>query len=299
MIHYTDRVVGLMRDIVTRVPALAFIDLSRVVVFGRQGSSSKDGPLATCHSVNQPPSDPTHYWWRDRRGRLIRRSEWFVVRSPVVSIGGTRIDYLISVSLPRFCDQTLGHSSKRQLYESGSGREGVIAKLDTIVHELYHIDPELPGIRRLTRADGEGSRRFHCREFYRDVARMVRQYLASGPEAGVIDFLRYGSRDLVHEYGEVWATTFDSFPSFPQPYPDPLRQQPLPAGEEAELQIVRAPSPPRRREFTERHLETRRFLPRPRSGQPPHAAPRGRTPAAEARSRAAARQSDSRRRAPR
>ena len=29
-----------------------------------------------------------------------------------------------------------------------------MAKLDTVVHELYHIDPDEPGIRRVARADG-------------------------------------------------------------------------------------------------------------------------------------------------
>jgi len=267
MIHYTDCLVGLMRDVVARVPALDFVDLERILVFARYGRSSKDGPLATCHSINQPPSDPTHYRWRDRRGRTVKRSEWFVVKSPVVSVGGTRIDYLISVSLPRFCDQTLGRSRKRHLYEPDLACHPLTAKLDTVVHELYHIDPEHDGLRRLARADGRRTRRFHGPDFYRDVARMVREYVASGPDPDVVDFLRHGSQDLERRYGEVRATAFDSFPSFPQPYHEPLPQQPLPVDDDRQIEVVRVTWSPRRREFTEDHLETRRFLPRRRAGR--------------------------------
>lgn len=266
MIHYTDRLTRLMRDIVPRVPRLGFIDLERVLVFARRGLSSKDGPVATCHSINQPPSEPTHDWWRDRCGRMVKRSEWFVVKSPVVSVGGTRIDYMISVSLPRFCDQTLERSRKRALYALDLAGSPLVAKLDTVIHELYHIDPDRTGIRRLARADGSGSRRFHGPDFYRDVAAMVREYLAQRPEPGVVDFLRYGSRELVGVYDEVQATAFDAFPSFPKPYRERLAQQPLPVGHDSGIEIVEVSPPPRRLEFNECHLRTRRFLPRRRAG---------------------------------
>ena len=48
--------------------------------------------------------------------------------------------YMISFALPRFCDQSLDRSRKERFYP---GAEPWIAKLDTVVHELYHIDPEL------------------------------------------------------------------------------------------------------------------------------------------------------------
>ena len=56
--------------------------------------------------------------------------------------------------LPRFCDQTLERSRKAEFYP---GAPGWIAKLDTVVHELYHIDPDETGIRRFVRADGSDS----------------------------------------------------------------------------------------------------------------------------------------------
>ena len=260
MIHYTARIARLMDDIVTRVPALSFINLRRIVIFARDGRASTDGPFATCHAVNQPPSDPTHYWWRDRRGRMVRRSEWFIVKSPVVSVNGERIDYMISFALPRFCDQTLARSHKEDLYPRRLSREPMVAKLDTIVHELYHIDPDQTGIRKLERADGGRSAHSHGPAFYRSVAGMVREYLDSGPELEMVDFLRYGSRELLARYGEVQATAFDNFPSFPQRYFEPLVQQPLPLEADPTVEIVSLDVSTRPHYYNERNLVTRRFL---------------------------------------
>ena len=111
MINYTERLTLLMDDIVARVPTLSFIDTSRVLVFARAGRTEAEGAFATCHCVRLPPSEPGYYFWRDRStGKLTRRSEWFVTKSPSVTIGTQSIDYMISFTLPRFCDQTLSRS---------------------------------------------------------------------------------------------------------------------------------------------------------------------------------------------
>ena len=67
------------------------------------------------------------------------------------------MNYMISFALPRFTDQTLSRSRKRALYPAGT--PDWVAKLDTVVHELYHIDPEQNCLRRFTRADGDVLRR--------------------------------------------------------------------------------------------------------------------------------------------
>src|SRR6476619_7567303 len=97
MINYTERLTLLMQDIVTRVSALSFIDMSRVLVFGRAGRSNAEGAFATCHCLSLPPSDPGYYFWRDRAsGHVTRRSEWFVTKSPVVTIGARPVKYMLS-----------------------------------------------------------------------------------------------------------------------------------------------------------------------------------------------------------
>ena len=114
MINYTERLTVLMEDIVARVPTLSFIDVSRTLVFARAGRSGAEGAYATCHCLSLPDSEPGYYFWRDRNtGRLTRRSEWFVTKSPAVTIGTMPIDYMFSFALPRFCDQQLSRSRKQ------------------------------------------------------------------------------------------------------------------------------------------------------------------------------------------
>ena len=220
MINYTQRIALLMEDVVRRTPQLSFIDLSEVLVFGRFGRSEAEGAFATCHCLTLPESEPGYYFWRDRStGQLTRRSEWFVTKSPVVKLGAKTIKYLISFVLPRYCDQSLERSRKAEFYP---GAAPWLAKLDTIFHELYHIDPDESGIRRFVRADGSDSIRSHGPHFYEEVAHMVRSYLASSPDPALYDFLQHDFSGLTQRFGGVVATTFRNFPSFPQRYMEPL-----------------------------------------------------------------------------
>ena len=225
MVNYTERISLLMADVVKRVPTLSFIDMSKVLVFARPGRTDAEGAYATCHCVCLPPSEPGYYFWRDRRsGKLTRRSEWFVTKSPSVTVADTSIDYMISFSLPRFCDQKLSRSRKQVHYV---GQPDWIAKLDTIVHELYHIDPQGPGIRRMERADGTYSANCHGDKFFENVVGMVNQYLATKPDPAIFDFLAYDLAQL----GGVVGTTFKPYPSYPQRYTQVLDPQPESAPE--------------------------------------------------------------------
>jgi hypothetical protein len=253
MINYTERITRLMQDIVSRIPALSLIDMSRVLVFARFGRPNAEGAFATCHSLNLPTSEPGYFFWRDRgTGHLTRRSEWFVTKSPEVRLGGQNIDYLISFVLPRFCNQTLERSRKRDHYP---GADGWIAKLDTVVHELYHIDPHEGGIRRLERADGSYSPRSHGPSFYEEVAAMVRQYLDSNPPRELYEFLELDFRQLEEHYKAVVGTTFRNFPSFPQRYREVLATQP--SGPVAPVQQLKGPAQPAL--YTDRDVVIHRF----------------------------------------
>jgi hypothetical protein len=221
MINYTERIALLMQDVVRRTPQLSFIDLSEVLVFGRFGRSGAEGAFATCHCLTLPESEPGYFFWRDRStGELTRRSEWFVTKSPVVKLGPKTLKYLISFVLPRYCDQSLDRSRKAAFYRDAPRW---IAKLDTIFHELYHIDPDETGIRRVVRADGSDSFRSHGPHFHEDVAQMVQSYLATSPDPALYEFLQYDFSQLNERFGGVLATTFRNFPSFPQRYMEPLR----------------------------------------------------------------------------
>jgi hypothetical protein len=257
MINYTDNIWRLMSDIVDRVPTLRFLDMNKVLVFARAGRAHAEGPYATCHCLCLPESEPGYYYWRDRRtGLLTRRSEWFVTKSPVVRVGTVPIDYMVSFALPRFCDQSLSRSRKQAHYD---GCENWITKLDTIVHELYHIDPERGGIRRMERADGTASAHCHGQHFFRQVVSMVKQYLATNPNPEIYDFLRHDFSDLQKRFGGVVGTTFRAFPSYPQRYTEALVPQP-PSADTEHCRID--PIKPTRlaRVFTEDDLVIREFL---------------------------------------
>jgi hypothetical protein len=259
MINYTERLTLLMRDIVSRVQRLSFIDVGDLLVFARSGRTSAEGAFATCHCLSLPTSEPGYYFWRDQNtGRITRRSEWFVTKSPIVTIGERQIKYLFSFTLPRYCDQTLDRSRKERFYRRTS--DAWMAKLDTVVHELYHIDPEQNGIRRIERGDGTYSPHCHGPRFFEEVAEMVGEYLDTRPDPIAYDFLRADFGGLESRHGGVVATSFRTFPSYPQRFIEPLAPQPpcdpdLVGVEVAPLRAVRQP-----RTYTERDLFIRHFL---------------------------------------
>ena len=257
MINYTERIGQLMADIAARVPTLSFLDMTRVLVFARAGRADAEGPYATCHCVSLPASEPGYYYWRDRStGALTRRSQWFITKSPAVTLGKTRIDYMVSFALPRFCDQPLASSRKQVHY---TGHPDWITKLDTIVHELYHIDPKRPGIRRMERADGTSSANCHGQRFFEDVVEMVKQYLSTNPCPEAYDFLQYNFAELSARFGGVAGTAFRSFPSYPQRYTEVLDPQPQLGGHHdcrvEPLKPTRSATT-----FTEDDLTNREFL---------------------------------------
>jgi len=258
MINYTERISLLMDDIVARVPTLSFIDMSKVLVFARAGRTTAEGAYATCHCICLPASEPGYYFWRDRAtGALTRRSDWFVTKSPTVAISNTPIDYMVSFALPRFCDQLLSRSRKQVHYV---GQPNWIAKLDTIVHELYHIDPEHPGIRRMERADGTYSANCHGHNFFENVVEMVNQYIASKPDPAVYDFLSYNLAELTARFGGVVGTAFRGFPSYPQRYTEVLDPQPETAAE-MNCRVDPIKLPRVTKHYTEDDLVIREFLP--------------------------------------
>ena len=258
MINYTDRLTALMQDVVRCVPPLSFINPDDVFMFARSGRSRAEGAFATCHCLTLPASEPGYYFWRDRTThRITRRSEWFVTKSPMVTVGGRDIKYMISFALPRFCDQTLDRSRKERLYP---GAGAWIAKLDTVIHELYHIDPKLKGIRRIERSDGTYSANCHGQRFFEEVAEMVHMYLHSQPPPTACEFLKDDFTTLESRFSGVVGVSFRPHPSFPQRYMERLSDQ-LPCEVDMEgvtVEPLRVPQPLTR--YNDEHLHVRRFV---------------------------------------
>ena len=258
MINYTERIALLMQDVVSRTPALGFIDLREVLVFGRFGRPDAEGAFATCHCLTLPETEPGYYFWKDREtGELTRRSEWFVTKTPEVRVGAMRIKYLISFVLPRFCEQTLERSWKSELYGPPLKDVPWVAKLDTIIHELYHIDPAASGLRQFAHADGTRATRTHAPAFYDDVAAMTRDYLATNPDPALYEFLKWDFAALQARFGGVTATTFKNFPSFPQRYMEPCTALPVEPAVGVKVEPLKRPLQPAL--YTEGDLYVRQF----------------------------------------
>jgi len=258
MINYTEKITLLMQDVVARVPTFSFIDIGDVLVFARAGRSNAEGAFATCHCLSLPPSEPGYYFWRDREsGRITRRSEWFVTKSPIVTLGTRPIKYLISFALPRFCDQSLDRTRKERLYP---GAEPWMAKLDTVIHELYHIAPDQTGIRRIERGDGTYSAHCHGDRFFETVSELVNTYLDSKPDPDTFDFLRHDFDTLTGRFGGIVATTFRQFPSFPQRYIERLEVQPPFEDDSPDIQIEPLNQAQQPIRYTQDDLHVREFL---------------------------------------
>jgi hypothetical protein len=247
-----------MQDVVARVPTLSFINMADLLVFARAGRSNAEGAFATCHCLTLPPSEPGYYFWRDRCTReLTRRSEWFVTKSPVVTLGAREIKYMLSFTLPRFCDQSLDRSRKEHFYP---GADPWMAKLDTVVHELYHIDPDLAGIRRIERHDGTHSANCHGHTFLKRVSEMVHTYLSSNPSPETYDFLREDFATLDARHGGVVGNSFRTFPSFPQRYIERLAEQPPYEADVKGVHIEPVCGPKQPTRYTEDDLSVRQFM---------------------------------------
>jgi hypothetical protein len=259
MINYTEHLTLLMRDVVTRVPTLSFIDMADVLVFGRFGRSEADGAFATCHCLSLPSTEPGYYFWRDRTtGNITRRSEWFVTKSPTVTLNSHPVKYLISFTLPRFCDQSLGRSRKERFYRRAT--DAWVAKLDTVIHELYHIDPEHKGIRRIENEDGTCSSHSHGPQFLEQVAQMVSRYLDTSPDPSIYSFLRHDFDTLEQTYGGVTGTSFRRFPSYPQRFQERLADQPACNPDLAHVDVEPWSASSPRASYTESDLHVRQFL---------------------------------------
>jgi hypothetical protein len=224
MFDLTDALSGLVADITRRVPALAHVRPDRTLLFARRGRTGADGPNATCHCLTLPTSEPGYYFWADAdTGVITRRSPWFVTRSPQVVIHGMAIDYMISVALPRFSDQVGRRKLERY---ADTGLSPWVVRLDTIIHELYHIAPDASGLRRFSHADGSVDPRPHPPQFFDDVRQLVCEYLATSPSPDVLEVVQYDFATLQARHGSVVATTFRDG-TYPQRYVDVLADQPV------------------------------------------------------------------------
>ncbi|MGL6196952.1 MAG: hypothetical protein ACRC2T_19235 [Thermoguttaceae bacterium] len=148
--------------------------MSRVAVsFSQTKNSSAYGVFASLTPLKFEGGEE----FTTRRGRTWR------IQS-LVREDGTNYLYILYVSVPRFMALSLSQ------------------KLETIVHELFHIGPNFDGdLRRFTgRCYAHGSSR---KKYDLIVKSLLKEWLDMNPPPELWSFLQFDHRELQEKYGTV------------------------------------------------------------------------------------------------
>lgn len=174
MFDYSHHMKNLVADISCRCGTFGHIDADRILVGisrsrnkKRHGLQAKLMPLRFQGGLKTTRSEDCEYY-----------------EMPPVVHAGRDILYVIYFCLPRF--QNLSFK----------------AKLTTIFHELYHINPDFNGdIRRFA---GRFYQHSHSeKEYDKVVEALSKEYLAAPETKGPTEFLRLRYEELCRNYGEV------------------------------------------------------------------------------------------------
>ncbi len=161
-------------DMTSRLQALSHIDMSRVAVGYRQTRRAVPHGLQASLTPLRVEGGATTGTVRGRRYAC----------SQVVNRQGNESLYVLNFYCPRFFDHALEE------------------KLTTVTHELWHISPEMDG--DIRRHEGRCFAHGHSQEEYNThAAALAREWLASNPPAGLIDFLDQSFAELVASHGRV------------------------------------------------------------------------------------------------
>ncbi|MDR0521899.1 MAG: hypothetical protein LBH00_08630 [Planctomycetaceae bacterium] len=175
---YTAAVASVCGDMSFRVPELRHIDIARVAFsFSQTKNSAPFGIFATTVPLRFENGDAF---------QLNRKGLVYTVQKCLRS-DGTEFLYILYFYVPRFIELPL------------------LQKLETIVHELYHISPQFNGdLRRFPgRCFAHGSSQ---KEYDRIVSRLVQYWLKQNPPEPLWDFLRFNFRDLTQQFGKLHGT---------------------------------------------------------------------------------------------
>ena len=173
---YTAAIAAVCGDMCFRVPELRHIDMSRVAVgFSQTKNSEPYGIFATATPLRFEHGESAY----KSRGRM-----WTIQRH--FRPDGIEYLYILSFSVPRFIELPLSQ------------------KLDTIVHELYHINPLFNG--DLRRFPGRNYAHGSKKKYDQTVNRLVQYWLKQNPPDDLWEFLCYNFRDLVAKYGKPSGT---------------------------------------------------------------------------------------------
>lgn len=169
----------LCRDLCARVDELSHVDMSQVAVGYRQTRQRVKHGL-------QASLTPLRFEGGAESGR-IRGRRYACPR--VIDRHGRECLYVLNFYLPRFFDHPLEE------------------RLTTVVHELWHIGPEMDGdLRRHEgRCYAHGASQ---KEFDDHAARLAQRWLAADPPADLFVLLEGSFAELLAEHGGVTGARY-------------------------------------------------------------------------------------------
>lgn len=174
--NFTTAMRDVCQDLVTRMPELAHIDLSRIAfAFAQARNRSAYGTYATLTPM------------RFEGGSLFmkRRGHRYTVRR-LYDEQGLEFLYILTFYMPRFMDVDL------------------VEKVSTTIHELWHISPDFNGdIRRFPgRCYAHSSSQ---KDYDAEMDVMAEKWLAAGPPESLYSFLRLQFDDFSHQHGPIYG----------------------------------------------------------------------------------------------
>ena len=164
-------------DMVSRLPELAHIDLSRVAIsLNRARQDTRHGIYASLTPLKFEAGADEQIL----RGRPH-------AAEPLYDESGQEYLYILTFYLPRFLNTSLEE------------------KLSTIIHELWHISPEFNGDFR--RHEGRCYAHGPSQKAYDALMdRLAQKWLSLDPPAHLYEFLSFDFEQLVAEHGKVVGT---------------------------------------------------------------------------------------------
>jgi predicted metallopeptidase len=174
---FTVHIRRLCEDMAARAESLQHIDMSRVAIsFSQTRSAVKTGIYASLTPLR----------FAGGASHTIRRGRKWEIQK-VIDPNGRSMLYLLNFYLPRFLDLAF--------------RE----KLETVVHELWHVSPRFDGdLRRLGErkyAHGASQKKYDAH-----VKKLADEWLALNPPERLYAFLREDFRMLTAQHGKVIGT---------------------------------------------------------------------------------------------
>ncbi len=174
--NFSERMRWLCTDMTTRLPALAHIDMRRVVV--AVNPARKGGVYGIHASLT-----PLRFENGSREG--VRRGRRYAMQR-VLGESGEEMLYILRFYLPRFMEVDL------------------VEKLVTVVHELWHVSPDFNGDPR--RHEGRCHVHTGSQKHY-DAAmeELVQQWLLREPPEELFGFLQLNFAELGAHFGNIYG----------------------------------------------------------------------------------------------